>query len=82
MNLATFCRMMDFSWFTLSTTGVLMVSWVGCFKDQVQLHDKPVDRGGKTLEHEKNSKQAAEIHLMPSSSRQSVTVKVDKKLTP
>ncbi|XP_066927211.1 cilia- and flagella-associated protein 54-like isoform X2 [Clytia hemisphaerica] len=75
-------RMMDFSWFTLSTTGVLMVSWVGCFKDQVQLHDKPVDRGGKTLEHEKNSKQTAEIYLMPSSSRQSVAVKVEKKLTP
>lgn len=43
---------MDFSWFSLANSGVLMVSWVGCFKDEVQLRQKPIDLGGKTVCHD------------------------------
>ena len=67
--------MMDFSWFSLSTSGVMMVSWAGCLKDELELPQKPIDLGGKTVVHEK----APEFHLAPSSSRQSVTIKMEKR---
>ena len=54
--------MLDFSWFSLSNTGVLMVSWVGCFKDEVQLRQKPLDLGGKTVCHDTKTN-SAEKHV-------------------
>jgi len=68
---------MDFSWFTLSATGVMMVSWAGCLKDEAeQLRQKPVDIGGKTVDHEMKK---MEIRLAPSNSKQAVAVKLEKK---
>lgn len=68
--------MMDFNWFTLSATGVMMVSWAGCLKDEAELRQRPVDIGGKTVDHEMKK---TEIHLVPSNSKQTVAVKMENK---
>ena len=68
--------MMDFNWFTLSATGVMMVSWAGCLKDEAELRQRPVDIGGKTVDHETKK---TEIRLAPSNSKQAVAVKLETK---
>ncbi|XP_057307241.1 cilia- and flagella-associated protein 54-like [Hydractinia symbiolongicarpus] len=63
---------MDVSWFSLSTSGSIIVSWAGCLKTTESIYQKAVDIGGKTMEH------APEIHIVPSPSRQSLSIKVEK----
>ena len=67
--------MMDFNWFTVASSGVMMVSWAGCLKDEVELRHKPIDLGGKTVSHEK----PPEYHLTTSNNRQSIAIKVTEK---
>ena len=66
--------MMDNSWFTLSSAGALLVSWAGCMKkDITNIPTKSVDMGGTTVDH-----QTTELHLVPTASRLSVAIKIDK----
>lgn len=66
--------MMDVNWFSLSSSGALIVSWAGCMKNEANLQQSIADLGGKTVEHFPH-----EIHLVPTASRLSVTVRLDKR---
>ena len=65
--------MMDLSWFTLSTSGAMIVSWAGCMKTCINSMEKTVDIGGVTIDHK------PEIHIVPSVSKQTINLKVEKK---
>lgn len=65
--------LMDINWFTLSTTGALIVSWIGCMKTCENYIVPVVDIGGTTVDHK------PEVHIVPSVSKQTINVKVEKK---
>ena len=71
---------MDSSLFTLSTSGTLIVSWSGCMKTSMSNTNisKTIDLGGKTIDHSKIVNEP-EVHLVPSPSRKSLTIRVEKK---
>ena len=71
---------MDSSMFTLSSSGTLIVSWSGCMKTCPNNSNitKAIDLGGKTIDHSKIINEP-EVHLVPSPSRKSLTIRVDKK---
>ena len=56
-----------------------MVSWAGCFKDEVQLRQKPVDLGGKTVCHDTNVGNVVGNHNKNTTAKHLTHAKVERK---